>query len=333
MSSESFRKKLSENSLKVDSFIDQILKSNNPKVLYDASRHLVMSGGKRLRPFLTIQTCKAVGGNAEDAIPFAAALEILHNFTLIHDDIMDNDPIRRGSPAVHIKWGVPTAIAAGDLLFAKVYEAMTIYAPKRINCRKIRKCIEAATKATIELCEGQILDIFFPQNNEINEKDYITMVGGKTGSLFRACAEVGAIVGGAKKSQIKAIGKFSYYAGIAFQIMDDYLGIVSNEKVLGKPVGNDIREGKKTLIIIHALNHSKQKDKQKILSTLGNKDITNNQIQDIVELLKKTGSLDYSLNRIQKYVKISKKYLFTLERTPARDDLEGLVDYFTNREY
>jgi geranylgeranyl diphosphate synthase type I len=332
-SSGDIKKKLSDNAAKIDEFINSTLTPRKPEVLYDASRYLILAGGKRLRPFLTIKSCEAVGGNPEYVIPFASGLEILHNFTLIHDDILDNDPIRRGSPSVHTKFGVPIAICAGDLLFAKVYEAMSVYAPSEVKNKQVRKCIEIATKATIEICEGQVLDVSFADTERVTEEDYIFMVSGKTGALFRACAEIGATVGGGKKVQVKALGKFAYNAGIAFQIVDDILGLTADEKTLGKPTGSDIREGKKTLMIIHTLSKIPKKDFKIIRSALGNHRASRDEIKEAIALIKELGSIDYASKKADKYISISKKQLKKLPDTNAKKDLNELIDYFTQRNY
>jgi geranylgeranyl diphosphate synthase type I len=331
--SEALQRKLVDNSKVIDAFINTMLKPRQPEMLYDASRHLIMAGGKRLRPFLTVKACEAVGGHKEDAVPFAAGLEILHNFTLVHDDIMDNDPIRRGAPTVHVKWSIPIAVAAGDLLFAKVYEAMTLYAPEQISCKRIRSCIQIATKAAIQICEGQVFDIAFPSTPNVSEEDYIAMVGGKTSALFRACTEIGATVGGANKSQIRALGKFAWDAGIAFQLIDDYLGVTANEKTLGKPVGNDIKEGKKTLIVIHALKKAKPRQKEKILAALGKPSTGPDEIEEVFRTLEEIGSINYTLKRAEKYTERSKRYILKIPDSQAKKDLMDTVDYFTRRSY
>ena len=332
-SGDAIKRKLVESTKPVDVFIDEILTPRRPEILYEASRHLLLAGGKRLRPFLTLKACEAVGGNPADAIPFAAAFEMLHNFTLVHDDVMDNDPVRRGAPTVHIRWGVPMAICAGDLLFAKVFEAMTVYAPASLNPRRVKMCIEKATEATIEVCEGQVLDVSFPNTVDVSEEDYVAMVGGKTSALFRACAEVGAIVGGGKMRQVNALGKFAYEAGIAFQIMDDYLGASADEKTLGKPIGSDIREGKKTLIMIHALRKAKPKQREKILGVLGNHEATTTEIAEVNKIMVNIGSLDYALKKGDKYIASAKRRFDALPDTQAKKDLFALVDYFTARKY
>ena len=159
------------------------------------------------------------------------------------------------------------------------------------------------------------------------------MVGGKTSALFKACAEVGAIVGGGKKRQVKAMGQFAWDAGIAFQLMDDYLGATADEKTLGKPVGSDLREGKKTLIILHALRKAKPRQKDKILTILGNPAATKQQLEETNVLMNEIGSIDYTLKKADKYIATAKKHLNTLPDTEAKGDLLALIDYFTARQY
>ncbi len=330
---EAIKWKLVETAKPVDAFIDGILRPRRPEVLYEASRHLILAGGKRLRPFLTAKAREAVGGSPGDAVPFASALEMLHNFTLVHDDVMDNDPVRRGAPTVHTKWGVPIAIAAGDLLFAKVFEAMTTHAPEGVSAKRVKSCVEIATRATIELCEGQVLDVSFPRTMDVSEDDYISMVGGKTSALFRACAEVGATVGRGKARQVRALGRFAWDAGIAFQLVDDYLGATADEKTLGKPVGNDLREGKKTLIIIHALRKARPRQRDAILSVLGNASASREAIDGVKTILRDIGSTDYALKKAEKYTSSAKKYLGTIPDNAAKKDLLDLIEYFTHRQY
>jgi geranylgeranyl diphosphate synthase type I len=333
MSGEVIKLKLAENARSVDAFIDSMLKPRSPEVLYEASRHLIMAGGKRLRPFLTVKACELVGGDPVDAVPFAAGLEILHNFTLVHDDVMDNDSLRRGSPTVHTKYGVPVAICAGDLLFAKVYEAFTLKAPAGVSAKTIRTCVEKATEATVELCEGQVLDVGFPSAETVSEEDYVRMIGGKTSALFRACAEVGATVGGGSKREVTALGRFAYASGLSFQIVDDILGVTADEKTLGKPVGSDLREGKKTIIIIHALKHAKGKKREIIDGVLGNESASREDFEEAAGLLRELGSIEYASKKADRYLAEGKRQLARFTDSPAKRDLVELVDYFTQRNY
>jgi geranylgeranyl diphosphate synthase type I len=275
-----------------------------------------------------------VGGDPDLAIPFAAGLEILHNFTLIHDDIMDNDSIRRGTSTVHSKWGVNMAIASGDLLFAKVYQAMyASYLDGSLSCSRVLESIKTVTEATISLCEGQVLDISFPDTRDVSQEDYIFMVEGKTSALFKACAEIGAIVGGADRESIKALGSFAWDAGIAFQIVDDILGALANEETLGKPVGSDLKEGKKTLIVVYALENTSPREKEVILKVLGDENADPRDIEGASEVLVSSGSIDYAKRRAMMYVRSSKDSLGAFPDVQARRDLLELVEYFSSRDY
>jgi geranylgeranyl diphosphate synthase type I len=329
---KTIQEKLAENAKPVDRFILNHLKPRKPEILYNASRHLIEAGGKRLRPFLVIKTCEAVGGDKEDAIPFAASVELLHNFTLVHDDVMDNDSLRRGHPTVHTKYGTPIAIAAGDLLFSKVYESIIDYS-ENIDIHRVLSCVKSVTKATVILCEGQVLDLSYPNTENISEDDYIFMVEGKTSALFKACAEVGALVGGASENQVESLGKAWWDAGVAFQLIDDVLGVTADEKTLGKPVGSDIREGKKTLIMIHALNNSNSAQRKKLLKTLGNHSSTKKEISDTMVLLNEIGSIDYTINKAVEYSTSAITSHKGLPESQAKNDLIELIDFFVQRNY
>lgn len=332
-SGEEIKKKLVKNAEPVNEFIENILTSRTPETLYEASRYLISAGGKRLRPYLTIKACEAVGGLAKYAVPYAASLEILHNFTLVHDDVMDNDNLRRGKPTVHKQFGEPMAILAGDLLFAKVYQSILDHAPPHMTSDEVVVSLSKMTDAIILLCEGQALDISYPQAMDVTEKDYIDMIGGKTSALFMACAEVGAIAGGANKAKIAAMGKFAWDAGLAFQIVDDILGITADEEKLGKPVGSDIREGKKTLIMIHALENANEDQMKVLKKAVGVADASKEDIEAVVETLKKIGSIQYANEEAEKYTKSAFDSIKIIPDGPAKQDLVDLVNYFVQRDY
>jgi geranylgeranyl diphosphate synthase type I len=330
---EIIKKKLQENAEKVDAFIEILFKENKPLELYSASHYLISAGGKRLRPYLVTKSCEIVDGNPDDAIPFAAGLEVLHTFTLVHDDVMDNDDIRRGVPTVHTKYGVPMAIAAGDLLFAKVFETFLNHAPKHLSPLNIIKSTKKVIEATILLCEGQALDISFPKTTNVTESDYFSMVSGKTSALFKTCAEIGAIVGNGNSQQIDALGKFAWDAGIAFQLVDDLLGTTTSEKILGKPIGSDLREGKKTLIIIHALANGNSYQKKYLTKVLGNLKATHNELQKATKFLYEIGSIDYTIRKANEYTNNALKMLEIFPESEGKNDIESLVSYFVQRDY
>ena len=329
---KTIQEKLAENATQVNRFILSNLEPRKPVVLYNASRHLIEAGGKRLRPFLVMKTCEAVGGDPRIAVPFAAAVEFLHNFTLVHDDVMDNDNLRRGNPTVHVKYGSPIAIAAGDLLFGKVYESMLNYSEK-VDVEKVLACVKSVTDATIILCEGQVLDLSYPSSDKVSEEDYILMVEGKTSALFKACAEVGVLVGGGSDEEVKSLGQAWWDAGVAFQLIDDVLGVTADEKTLGKPVGSDIREGKKTMLVIHALNNATLSQRSMLLNVLGNRSAFKNEISEAMTLLKEIGSIDYTINIAKEYCDSAISGHQNLPESQAKKELVERINFFVKRNY
>lgn len=330
----SLSSQINESAEKVNKFIKKIIDfDSEPKNLYIAARHIIDAGGKRLRPFIVLKCCKLVEGNEEDALATAASLELLHTFTLIHDDIMDQDEKRRGVPSVHAKWGVPLAIIAGDLLFAKVYDII-IKNTNSVNVtpKRILSVLQEISEATIVLCEGQARDMMFENKETVSETEYLEMIEGKTAALFEASAKCGGLLGGANKSQIKRLGEFGRYSGIAFQVIDDILALTADEKVLKKPVGNDIREGKRTLIVVHALEHASKIQRKQILDTLGNKDASSEQIKASIELIDSLGSIKFAKKLAENYIRKAKKTLSIFPATEDREALINLADLIFDRQ-
>lgn len=330
---QQIKENLIKTSEPVDAFIEKILQGRKPNQIYEASRHIIKAGGKRLRPFLTIKSCETAGGTIKDAVPFAAALELLHNFTLVHDDVMDHDEIRRGKPTVHMKYGEPIAILAGDLLFSKVYQSVLDYAPTNMSADDVINTLQRMTDAIILLCEGQVMDIAFPKVKDVSEDDYIYMIGAKTSSLFKACAEIGAIVAGASNDTIESLGRFAWDAGIAFQIVDDILSVTTDESTLGKPFGSDIREGKKTIIMIHALKNASPDQLVILLSAMNGKDSKQKTIEEVIKVLEAVGSIKYARKVAENYLKTALQSIESLKDTPAKKSLIELTNYFVQREY
>jgi geranylgeranyl diphosphate synthase, type I len=307
---------------------NSLLTEGKSKTLYAAARHLLGAGGKRLRPLLVFKSCELVGGREEDALRVAASVELFHNFTLIHDDIMDRDDKRRGISTVHIRYGEPLAITAGDLLFAKLYEVVLMGEAKPERTLEILKKL---TDAAVRVCEGQALDMEFEDKPTVTEEEYLEMVAGKTAALFKASAQAGAIAGGGNKQEVNLLGAYAFQAGIAFQIIDDILGITAETGSLGKPVGSDLREGKKTLIIAHALAKANETERRTILKVLKNKNANQDEIKEVIELLKSLGSVGYARNLARTYISRAKESLSSFRDSPEKDFLEVLLDFFVER--
>jgi geranylgeranyl diphosphate synthase type I len=328
---EDLAKDLKEVSKHVDAFIDEVLRESPQEGLYKAARHLIFSGGKRLRPFILITSCKLVGGDESRAIPFAAAIELLHNFTLIHDDIMDQDRVRRGVPTVHTMYGVPVAIISGDLLFAKTYEA-ALKAMNNVPSRTLIKVLDIITNSTIAICEGQALDMAFEEREDVTEQEYFEMIERKTARLMVAAAQIGAIVGEGSPIEVDKIGQAVKAAGLAFQLVDDILGLTGDEKTLGKPVGSDIKEGKKTLIIIHGLKKADKQQRKAILRTLGNREASPEDINEVIDILKSLGSIDYAAAKAEGLHRVAKDRISFFPPSAARDRFLSLFEYILLRE-
>ena len=312
-----------------DKELEKFLKNGAPETLYDAARHLPMAGGKRLRPVLSMLSCEAVNGDVIKVMPLAIGIELIHNFTLVHDDIMDESKLRRNLPAVHIKYGMPTAIMAGDLLFTKAFESMHNI-PGDIS---IFKNVEYGLIDCVRLIsEGQQLDIEFENRKIVSEDEYIEMILKKTAVLFMYSAEAGAILGDGSREQINALNEYGKSLGLGFQIHDDYLDMSSDEKTLGKDIGNDIRNGKKTLIAVHSLNNSKGEDKKILEKIFGNRNATDAEVKQVYKLFNKTKSIEYAKVTAIEQCNKAKKALDVLADTEAKNVLLALADYSIQRK-
>ena len=309
--------------------LEKFLDGGNPESLYNAARHLPLAGGKRLRPCFSLISCEAVKGDIIKVIPLAIALELIHNFTLIHDDIMDKSKLRRNLPTVHVEYGEPSAINAGDLLFIKAFESMHNIS---IDCQVFKNVEFGFIDFIKEICEGQQMDMDFENRKIVNEEEYIEMIRKKTAVFFQYAAEAGAILGGANHEQSNALNQYGLNLGLGFQIWDDYLDVSSDIKTLGKDIGNDIRNGKKTLIACHCLTNAKGEDKNILNKIFGNQDATNDQVKNVFDLFRKTGSIDYAKEKAINFSRNAKQVLDILPDSDAKEILVNLADYAINRK-
>ncbi|OYT50215.1 MAG: geranylgeranyl pyrophosphate synthase [Desulfurococcales archaeon ex4484_204] len=306
-----------------------------PEELYKASLHLIKAGGKRLRPLATVLAGRMYGLSEDLGVIAGASVEIIHNFTLIHDDIIDRDEFRRGVPTVHKLWGNEMAILAGDLLFAKAYEVMSSLTGYGIEERYVLEAIKELTWATTVLAEGQALDLQLERRRDVGIKDYIDMVYRKTAALFKSAVVIGATIAGAPRDEIEKLAGYAINVGIAFQIRDDELGLVADEKVLGKPIYSDLREGKKTIHVIYALARSSPAQRAKILSVLGKRDADRERLEEVAGIIMELGALEYSSKLADEYLSKGLSYLNRTKPVDeeARHYLELLARYVTRRIY
>lgn len=282
--------------VKINKILSLALRDRNPISLYEPGSYILNSGGKRLRPLLVLLSAKAVGGKFKDAYNAAAAVEMLHNFTLVHDDIMDNADKRRGRLTLHKKYDHNTAILAGDSLLSIAYEFLL----KDCN-GNAKEVISSFTQGLIEVCEGQSLDTDFELRKNVSLAEYIVMIKKKTAAMAEMCCRIGALLGGGTPTQVIALGNYGLNLGIAFQIQDDLLDIIADEKEFGKTIGGDLVEGKKTFLFLEALEKSKGEDRKKLLNVIEKKGIRRNQVSGYKIIYEKLGVLDDARSEIRLY--------------------------------
>lgn len=308
----------------VDEAIPKFLPITPPDELYQAMRHLLDAGGKRLRPSALLLAAEAVGGKPENMLPAALAVEFVHNFTLIHDDIMDEADLRRGLPTVHKKYGVPRAIIAGDALYSKAFEILSC---TKSEPAQIVESIELLSKTSTDICEGQWMDMNFQTRKDVKEEEYMRMVEKKTAVLFAAAVKIGAILSGGNRDVSRALWDFGIKTGVGFQIYDDVIDLITPEEILGKAQGGDIIEGKRTLIVIHALS------KGVTIEALGKYNATRSEVAAALTALKESGSIDYAMTKAIGFIEEGKSMLKALPETEAKNILIGLADYMIARKY
>ncbi len=316
-----------KNAKKVNRFLNTNIKGN-PSKLYAAALHLIVNGGKRLRPFMVVKSCQILGGRNSDAMPAAGAVEMIHNFTLVHDDIMDNDDMRHGVPTTHKKFGLPVAILAGDVLFSKAYQVLS---KTNLPSKSTTELVSRLAKACVNVCEGQLLDIGMAEGKTIpTQSQYIVMVSKKTAALFDVSCAMGAICAKANRKDITNLSSFGKNLGIAFQITDDLIGVLGDPKVTKKPVGNDLREGKKSLPILLAIKKAKRKNKKIILHAFGNQKAKKKEIEQAVIVIKSLGIEKTVRDQALGYAEKAKKSLNSYSGT-AKKELISLLDFVVKR--
>jgi len=320
-------KQIEQNAKIVNKYLNSKLKGN-PKKLYDAAGHLIVNGGKRLRPYMLIRSCQILKGEVSKAMPAASAVEMVHNFTLVHDDIMDNDEVRHGVPTVHKKFGMPIAILAGDVLFSKAFQVIT---DSKLSTNATTQLVSRLAKACVDVCEGQLLDIKMAEEKKIPaQAEYITMIGKKTAALFDVSCAMGAICATNKVKDITNLSSFGRNLGIAFQITDDLIGVMGDSKITKKPVGNDLREGKKSLPILMAIKSAKGNDKKIILKAFGNSKVSRKDLNMAVDVIRSLGIEENVRKQALKYAEKAEKSLAKYSGS-AKMELISLLDFVVKR--
>ena len=315
--------------MEVRPFIEQriveSLTASRHERLAGAMMHLIHGGGKRMRATLPWLVGRAVGDTHSGLLDIGAAIETIHNFTLVHDDIMDDDEMRRGRNAVHIEYDMPTAINAGDAMLAIAFERLVMSA--NIDVQDIPSLVNRIAWMVRRVSEGQQLDIEFENRERVTEPEYLEMIEGKTAVMFHICAELGARVAGADDEVIECLADWGLSVGLCFQLMDDLIDVLSDSETLGKPTGSDVAQGKQTLMVIHALEQPDSVAKTRLLNVLGKcEEATEAMIQDGVAALQELGSIDYAREKANEYHQHAHACLDRLPDGPAMIALRELTD-------
>jgi geranylgeranyl diphosphate synthase type II len=297
-----------------------------PKNLYDPLRYFIAIGGKRIRPLFTVLSAELYNIPLKESLAGASALELFHNFTLIHDDIMDKAPVRRGLTTVHEKWNANIAILSGDVLMIHAFQALATYTPNTFKALS-----NMLNQTAIEVCIGQQMDMDFERIESVTEADYIEMIRLKTSVLLGCACAFGGIIGGANESSINGLYHFGEQLGIAFQIQDDILDAFGDSVKVGKQVGGDILSDKKTILYTTFQSTASASDKAEFLRLSAASD--EDKIRGIKGLYEASGVLEYCTKKQQEYQERAMNYLARVECPQPKQPLFTLAEFITKRSY
>ncbi len=320
----------------VDARLRTLVREKHPRELTDGCRYVLSAGGKRIRSTLLLLSCEAVGGNVRRALNVSAAIELMHNFTLVHDDIMDNAASRRGRPTVHKRWNVNNALLVGDVLLGLAYKEMS-----RTSSPKFQHLLKIFTQGFLDVCEGQALDLEFEHRNDVRLGDYFEMIGKKTGRLISTSTELGGLAGSGSTGQVTALRTFGMHLGRAFQLQDDLLDVVAEEKKFGKRIGGDIIEGKKTFLLLKSLEGAKEKDRSILMGVMNRRSAASHlnpkeqkaEIRSVTSIYLSTGAIEAAKNQIQKDTSKARMALRSLPAGRGRDALLWFSDMLVSRNF
>ena len=301
--------------------------SKEPQGLYAPIAYALSSGGKRLRMQLVLAGCRLVGGNEQDALPFAEAIEVFHNFTLLHDDVMDRADVRRGMPTVHVKWNDNTAILSGDQMLIEAYHLL-----EGVPTNHLPQLLRLFTKTATEICEGQQYDVDFEQRDDVQIDDYIEMIRLKTSVLLAAALQGGAIIGGATNAEQEALYNYGIHLGLAFQIQDDLLDCFGDEKTFGKAIGGDISCNKKTYLMLTALRNADAAQRAEIDRWLAQTEPSAEKIVAMKDLFVATHAREAAEQAIARHTDEALQCLKLLPDNAEKEQLKQLAQKLAQRK-
>ena len=297
--------------------LERAVSKNEPKHLYDPIKYILSLGGKRIRPALTLLICDFFGKDFNSAIPAALAVELFHNFSLMHDDIMDDAPLRRGNTTVHEKWDVNTAILSGDAMLILAYRFFERYEPTTF-----KELAELFSETALDVCEGQQSDMDFEIRENVSIEEYLKMIEQKTAVLLGAAMKMGAIVAGVSTKEREIIYKFGLNLGIAFQLQDDYLDVYGNPETFGKQIGGDIISNKKTFLYLMAEREGSAENAEELKHLFSiNPSFSDDKIKRVQEIFKSSGADEATRIEIEKYSNIAYNVLDELEISGDKKEL------------
>ncbi len=314
-----------ELSVQFNAYFDTAHFPASPETLYEPGEYFLKIGGKRIRPVMCLLGNELFSEIHPDAFQVARAIELFHNFTLVHDDMMDEAQLRRGMPTVHTKYDANTALLVGDVMLIRAYEFLQTIQPSYLP-----KILKIFNKTAREVCEGQQLDMDYAKMSEVTMEQYIFMITLKTSVLLAATLEVGAIIGGASENNCHHLYEFGKKIGIAFQIQDDYLDAYGNAADFGKEVGGDIKQNKKTFLLLHAMSVATAAQR-KALDELLN-DNAANKVEKVLEIFNACGVAEWAENLKAKYMEEAFEHLESIAVVSSRKQpLIDLANYLMNR--
>jgi len=297
------------------SYLQEKIQTKKPESLYEPITYILKLGGKRLRPVLTLMTAEIFGADHKGALNAALAVEVFHNFSLVHDDIMDDAPLRRGEETVHEKWNLNTGILSGDAMLIQAYQLFESY-----DNNTFRGLAQVFSKTALEVCEGQQYDVDFEVRNDVTEAEYLKMIEYKTAVLVGAAMKMGALVAGASEDDTQKIYDFGRLLGIAFQLQDDYLDAFGNPETFGKQVGGDIIENKKTFLYLKAIENGSTEDKEKLVRMFANKNGVDIAAKIVFakEVFERSGASELTKQAIKNYTKQALQVLDSISVSDER---------------
>ena len=308
-----------------NAYLDENLNFNDPKNLYGPIKYFMQIGGKRVRPVLLIMTCDILLMNINKALPAAICVEFLHNFTLVHDDIIDRSKLRRGNETIHEKWDLNTAILSGDLMNILSYQFLQPYSDKLF-----KKLSILLNETSVKLCVGQQMDIDYSKIKKITRSNYIEMIRYKTSELIACSLKMGALIGGLSNRYSDLFYQYGINLGIAFQIQDDYLDVFGSKNIFGKKIGTDILENKKTLLYINSYESSSVKEKNELMKLYSPTNDVNSKIKikRVKEIFLKNDADKKVSNDIMKY---QKKCYELIKKFPISNSNKKLYNNLTDK--